>query len=160
MKITIKKFLLFAFILVEFSMTMASAKPVFPFCDADETSEFVKPKVSISFTIARRRDCDGFGFCDIDVSVVLRTANKGNGTLYLDDASRSTLVLEIDKANGITAECYAKYLNSGVFLMEDDFPISAEITRALEIAGTKTIPAGKHRIVESNGILRIYLPIK
>ncbi len=90
----------------------------------------------------------------------MRSANKGNGIIYLDDASRNTVVLEINKSTGITVECYNKYFKSGTFLMEDDFPLSSEITGALEISGTKTIPAGKHKIVEKNGVLYVYFPVK
>lgn len=160
MKITIKKFLLFAFVLMEISLSMVLATPAKPVIANDESGDLLKPKVSISFTIARRRDCDGFGLCDLEISVVLRANNKGNGIIYLDDVSRNTLVLEINKTSGITQECYSKYFKSGVYLMEDDFPISSEITRALEISGSKTIPAGKHRILESNGMIYVYLPIK
>ena len=159
MKFTIKKFLLFVFVLMEMSLSMVLAKPAEPVAPFT-SGEFLRPKVSISFTIARRRDCDGFGICDIDISIVMRTLNKENGVLYQDESTRNMLVLEIDKANGITAECYAKYFKSGVFVMEDDFPVSSEITRALEIAGAKTIPAGRHRIIEKNGIISVYLPVK
>lgn len=162
MKLSFKNFLLFAFVLVEMSLSMVMAAPAKPIVFNNECSEFnlMKPKVTISFTIARRRDCDGFGICDFVISGSYRTGNKGNGILYLDDASRNTVVLEINKTTGITTECYNKYLKSGTFLMEDDFPLSSEITGALEIAGAKTIPAGKHKIVEKSGILYVYFPIK
>lgn len=162
MKLSFKKFLLFAFVLVEMSLSMVMAAPAEPVICISEGSEFnlMKPKITISFTIARRRDCDGFGVCDLEVGATLRSGNKGNGILYLDDALRNTLVLEINKSTGITVECYNKYFKTGSFLMEDDFPLSSEITGALEIAGTKTIPAGKHKIVEKNGILYVYFPVK
>ncbi len=70
MKLSIKKFLLFAFVLVEISLSMVMATPAEPVTFINECSEFnlMKPKVTVSFTIARRRDCDGFGICDLDFS--------------------------------------------------------------------------------------------
>jgi len=162
MKLSFKKFLLFAFVLVEMSLSMVMATPAEPIICVTEGSEFtlMKPKITISFTIARRRDCDGFGICDFTIGASLRSGNKGNGVLYLDDALRNTLVLEINKSTGITVECYNKYFKSGSYLMEDDFPLPSEITGALEVSGTKTIPAGRHSVVERNGILYVYFPVK
>ena len=162
MKLSFKNFLLFAFVLVEMSLSMVMATPAVPVITLSERSEFLlmKPKVTISFTVARRRDCDGFGICDLVISGSVRTGNKGNGVLYLDDASRNTLVMEINKSTGITLECYNKYFKSGLYIMEDDFPIPSEITSALEVSGMKTIPAGRHKIVEKNGILYVYFPVK
>lgn len=70
MKLSFKNFLLFAFVLVEMSLSMVMAAPAEPVIFNNECSEFnlMKPKVTISFTIARRRDCDGFGICDFVIS--------------------------------------------------------------------------------------------
>ncbi len=160
MKFSIKIFLLLAFVLTELSLSFAKAIPIEADCTTSTPNYLMKPKIKISFIIARHRDCDGFGICDWNVGSVGRTQNKGNGVLYQDDASRNTLVLEISKTDGITDECYNKYFKTGVYTMEDDFPIPSEISKSLEYPGIKTIPAGKHRIVEINGLIYVYFPVK
>ncbi len=125
-----------------------------------ESSSFMKPKIRVHYEISRQRDCNGFGFCVIDLYFTIREGKKGNGLLYTDDASRNTLILEINKSTDITAESYEKYFKSGIFLMEDDCPLPLELSKSLELAGQKIIRSGNHRIVENNGILYVYLPLK
>lgn len=161
MKISIKHFLLFTFILLEVCSVMAFATttpvciPVVP--DAELS---LRTKITISFTIARRRDCEGFGVCDLSVSVSAGKINSAAGSIYQDDLNKSLMVIEIDKARGISAEAYKKYFSSGVFLMEDDSPVPSEIVQQLGLSGSKTLIAGKHKIVERNGILYITIPVK
>ncbi len=160
MKISIKHFLLFTFILLEVCSVMAFATAT-PVCTpVVPNAEFsLKTKITISFTIARRRDCEGFGICDISVSVSGKI-NSATGSIYQDDLNKSLMVIEIDKARGISAETYKKYFSSGVFLMEDDSPVPSEIVQQLGLTGSKTLVAGKHKIVERNGILFITIPVK
>ncbi|MBL0342328.1 MAG: hypothetical protein IPP71_16320 [Bacteroidetes bacterium] len=160
MKFSIKSFLLTAFVLIELSLSCVLAKPNELNIAPDENNFLIKPKLSICITIARRRDCDGFGICDISVSGRATSGNKANGVLYQDDVSKNTLVLQVNKLTDVTTECYNKYFKSGSFIMEDDFPMPLEISRSLEFSGQKTIPSGKHRIVEINGIIYVYLPVK
>lgn len=160
MKTLIKTLLLFALVLTELSFSSAAVIPVMDNSSSVTNKNLQKPKFSLSFIIARHRDCEEYGICNWQAGITVRTINKGNGVVYKDDASKSTLVLEINKSTGITTECYDKYFKSGVFIMEDDFPMPLEISKALEYSGQKTIPAGKHRIVEIRGLIYVYLPVK
>ena len=161
MKITLKKFLLFSFILLEFvsAMAFASASPV-PVPVVPDASSLLRTKVSVSFIIARRRDCEGFGICNLEIAVSLERSNSCSGAMYLDDFNKSIMVLEIDKLRGVSAETYKKYFSSGTFLMEDDSPIPSEVMSSLGLIGSKTLVAGKHRVTERNGILFVSIPVK
>jgi len=120
----------------------------------------IKPRVSISFVIARRRDCLGFGICDLSFEIISGKVNAGTGVLYTDPASRNMIVLEIDKSKDISSESYEKYFASGVFVMEDDFPIPGDILAEMGIKGTLTMRSGNHRITEKNGILYVSIPVR
>lgn len=159
MKISIKNFFLITFILLEFFSMMAFASAEKNQIYSTPGSELLRPRISLSFTIARARDCEGFGFCRWTLEVSNGKINTGNGTMYSDEYSRN-VILEIDKAKGITADCYKKYFSTGTFLMEDDSPLPGEVVKALGLIGTKTLIAGKHRIIESNGLLVITIPVK
>ncbi len=161
MKISIKNFFLFTFVLFEcFSvMTFATAPEVPASVVPGATSAF-KPKITVSFIVARRRDCEGFGVCDLTISGTSGKINSATGTMYTDDLNRNLMVIEIDKASGISSDTYKKYFSTGVFLMEDDSPISSEIVQQLGLSGSKTLVAGKHKIIERNGILFISIPVK
>jgi hypothetical protein len=161
MKINIQKILLLAFFIMDLGAGLVFADV--PKCNSipmsgDETA--LRIKVSVSFTIARRRDCEGFGICDISVSVTRTAPNSATAAIYTDDYNRNILVLEIDKAKGMSLETYKKYFSSGTFVMEDDSPVPAEILNQLGITGSRTMIAGKHRVTEQNGILYVSIPVK
>lgn len=157
MKFSIQRLFVIALVLTEVSVQSFAATH-FPVRTESVTA--FKPKLSISFTVARRRDCDGFGICDLQAILSNRTANVGTGLIYADDTNRNMLILEINKSTGITRECNDKYFRNGSFLMEDEFEIPAWLLKELTISGTKTILKGQHRIQETNGILYVYLPIR
>lgn len=157
MKFSIQRLLLIALVLIEVSMPAIAATPE-PV--KTEAVAAAKVKVTISFTVARRRDCEGFGICDLEAILSNRTANKGTGLIYTDDTNRNMVVLEINKSTGITRECNDKFFRNGSFLMEDEFEIPSWLLKELAISGTKTIQKGQHRIQETNGILYVYLPIR
>lgn len=162
MKFSLKTFLLTFFIIAELAALSAFASvvpsPTHSKDNTPELSTMLKPRVNISFTIARRRDCMGFGICLWDVSVTFER-NGANGVIYTDDAVKNRLIIEIDKTKGISYEVYEKYFRSGVFIMEDDSPVPAEILAGLGIKGARTIPAGKHPVTERSGILYVSVPV-
>jgi hypothetical protein len=80
--------------------------------------------------------------------------------MYVDDYNKSIMVLEIDRAKGLGAETYNKYFSSGTFVMEDDSPVPADLVRQLGLSGSKTLVAGKYKVVEQNGILLVSIPVK
>jgi hypothetical protein len=161
MKISIKKFVLFSFILLEFVSAMAFAStPPAPVPVVPDAASSLRTKVTVSFTIARRRDCDGFGICDWEVTFTFGKINNCTGSLFVDDYNKSILVLEVDKAKGISAEGYKKYFGSGVFLVEDDSPLPGELVKSLGLIGNKTLIAGKYNVIERNGILTVSLSLK
>ncbi len=163
MKFSLKTFLITIFIIAEFAAVNAFASVVPPLTNStDNTAELstmLKPRVTISFTIARRRDCQGFGICKWDASITFER-NGANGVIYTDDAVKNRLIIEIDKTKGISYEVYEKYFSSGVFVMEDDSPVPAEILAGLGIKGSRTITAGKHPVTERSGILYVSVPVK
>jgi hypothetical protein len=159
MKATLKKMLLATFIMIELAVISAySAVPVQ--IPASDTELHLKPKVTITFTIARRRDCEGFGICDWQVEITYGRINNCTATFYTDDVVKGNFVLEINKATGLSAEAYAKYLKSGYFLMEDESPVPGDILRELGVSGSKTLLAGRYKTLEKNGMIYISIPAR
>jgi len=162
MNISIKKLVLLSLVLLEFiSATVFARAPMIPGpIVSGSGASLLKPKISISFIIARRRDCEGFGICNLQVAASLERVNSCSGVMYLDDFNKNIIVIEIDKLKGISAEGYKKYFSSGVFLMEDDSPIPTEMVSSLGLIGKRILVAGKHSVVERSGILYVSIPIQ
>jgi len=162
MKFSLKTFLLTIFIIAEMAALSAFASVVPPVINSTENtpelSTMLRPRVSISFTIARRRDCMGFGICVWEASITWER-NGVNGVIYADDAVKNRMIIEIDKTKGISYEVYEKYFQSGMFFMEDDSPVPSEVLAGLGIKGPRTIPAGKHPVTERSGILYVSVPV-
>lgn len=161
MNFSIKKILLTTFIILEVSALFAfSAFPISIDKGNLGSSSLLRPKISFSFEIARRRDCLGFGICNWTATITVDRINSCSGTVYLDEANKNVFVFEIDKAKGISASAYEKYLKSGIFLMEDEVPVPGDVLKALGISGNKTLPAGSHKVTERDGLLYITIPAK
>lgn len=165
MNFSLKTFLITVFLLGEVAAMSALALPSCNENFVKENSETaveptLRPTVTITFTIARRRDCLGFGICKWDASVTIERNSSATGIMYVDPASRNRLIIEINKNSGITAECYDKFFKAGVFLMEDESPVPGEYLKELGLSGSKTILSGKHPVTERNGILYVSVPIK
>ena len=160
MKFSIQRFFFAAILVMSFSVPASAETTVKQEPVPEAVSDAKKVKVTIEIIIARRRDFEGFGICRVSLLGIGKTMNHATGQIYVDDASRNTLVLEINKSQGISREGYDKYLRNGSFKMEDEFAIPADVLKSLEISGTKTISAGQHRIREANGVIYVYLPIK
>jgi hypothetical protein len=160
MRISIKQFLLTLFLACEaVSVSVFAGMPPEPLSCSEKSKVMLKPKISVSFTIARRRDCEGFGICDFNVTISGRW-NGGSGTMQVDDFNSNIILLEVDKGKGITAEAYNKFFRSGTFIMEDDCPIPADMVKSLGLSGTKTLVAGNHKVIERNGLLQVSIPVK
>ncbi len=159
MKFSFKKFLLVTFILIECT-TLAVFSSVESCTPPVTEGIFLRPRVTITFTIARRRDCEGFGICDWQIEITMLRANSCTATLTTDDTNRNNLVLEIDKSKGVLPETYSRYFQSGTFLMEDESPVPAEILKQLGIPGPRTLLAGKHKTTEKNGIIYVSIPTR
>ena len=159
MKKLLKQHFLYALLFLELVTTsMASAFPLQTAVGENHGTFVMKPKITISFTIARRRDCEGFGICDWTATVSSR-ANYCSGTLQADENDRY-VYLEVIKDKGVSAEGYLKYFSSGFFILEDASPVPADITRSLGIPSGSTIAAGKYLVTEQKGILRVALQIE
>ncbi len=160
MNISIKQLVLTLFLACEaVSLAVFAGLPAEPFTCSERSKVVLKPKVTISFTIARRRDCDGFGICDLSFSYSMRW-NNATGTIQVDDYNSNIILLEIDKAKGLTPEAYNKFFKSGTFIMEDDFPLPSDLVKSLGLIGTKTLSAGNHKVIERNGIIQVALPVR
>jgi len=161
MKFSLKKILLFTFVFLEFTSLYAFTNLEL---SDNKTGNFVtdalRPRITISFEIARRRDCLGFGICNWGVDITILRANSCVATIYEDEANRNVLILEIDKAKGISPASYEKYFSSGTFLLEDEVPVPGDVLKALAITGSKTMLAGKHKFTERNGLIYISIPVK
>lgn len=119
----------------------------------------VKPKVTICFTIARKRDCEGFGICNFHAIVTEGRFNNAVATTYKDDYSNA-LVFEIDRYKGLASGAYDRYFKSGYFVMEDDSPVASDILSALGISSNAILLQGKYPIIESNGMIRFLIPYR
>lgn len=159
MNFSLKKILLTTFILLEVSALFAFSAFPMP-VEKEAVITPMKTKISISFEIARRRDCTGFGICNLTVGISLERVNSCTGSLYADETSRNVFILEINKAQGISAATYDKYFKSGIFVMEDESPIPSEALKEMGITGTRTMLAGNHKVTEKAGILYVAIPVK
>ncbi|MFN5325531.1 MAG: hypothetical protein ACK5C5_11475 [Bacteroidota bacterium] len=115
-----------------------------------------KPKVSICFTIARKRDCEGFGICNFRATLSEGRSNNVIATVTKDDYSNA-IVFEINRTTGLTANAYDRYFKSGFFVMEDDSPVPSDILTDLGISNSAILIQGRYPVVESNGILRFVI---
>jgi len=122
-------------------------------------SEVLKPKVTICFTIARKRDCEGFGICNFHAIVTEGRFNNATASVSVDDFTNS-LVIEIDRNKGLTPMAYERYFSSGTFLMEDDSQLPSDLSSELGIDRTVSLTQGKYPITESNGIIRFVVPFR
>lgn len=118
-----------------------------------------KPKVTVCFTIARKRDCEGFGICNFNASMSEAKMNNVVGAVSKDDFTNA-LVFEIDRSKGISTMAYDRYFKSGIFTMEDDAPIPYDLARELGISTNASLLQGRYAIVESSGILRMIIPFR
>lgn len=166
MKFSLKPFLLITFILLE--IAALSAFPASSLCcnhgaNADEPV-FTNPKIKLIIEIyfgRPRRDCNESGLCKIAFGIEpTRTAMNGVGALYTDEAIKNRLILELDKAKGITEDQYRKYFSTGTFVMGDDFPVPDDVAKQLGISTGKIIPAGKYPVTDKAGILFLSFPLK
>lgn len=123
------------------------------------SNEIIKPKVTICFTIARKRDCEGFGICNFQASVSEVRPNNATASVYLDDFSNA-LVFEIDRGRGINDSAYERYFSSGYFVMEDDSQLPYDLSSDLGVERTITLSQGSYPISESNGIIRYVIPFR
>ena len=161
MKISIKNFLLFTFVLLEFASVAAFANsplnsvPILPGVESEK-----RIKITVTLIIGRKPECDRFGFCDISIGISRTVPNSFTASMYVDDFNKNVMVLEVDRVKGMTAETNSKYFSAGFYQMDIDAPIPASVLSALGIAGSKTLIAGKHAIVERSGILYISIPVK
>jgi hypothetical protein len=115
-------------------------------------------KTVITITLARHRDCEGFGWCRgtivVDpISIPRPVGNVGNATVEINKEGR--LTLSFNKATDLTPEAYNKYFSSGIFICEDDFPVPAEILKALGYSGSYTVSKGNYKIISKDGMLTI-----
>ena len=101
MKTLIKTLLLFALVLTELSFSSAMANPISENNLPSETNLLMRPFLDISIIFGRQsRDCEGWGICKLTIGIDLGDLrqNNGNGQLYLDEAAKSTLVIQINKS--------------------------------------------------------------
>jgi hypothetical protein len=137
-------------------MFVHAAQPVHAFSTSEEV---VKPKVTICFTIARKRDCEGFGICNFHAIVTEGRYNNATAHVYLDDFSNA-LVFEIDRSKGLAPTAYDRFFSSGYFVMEDDSQLPAELSSELGMDRVVTLSQGRYPIAESNGLIRYVVPFR
>lgn len=140
---------------------IGSSPMAFALSDGNQTHMVteMKPKVTICFTIARKRDCEGFGICNFNASLTDAKMNNAISTVYKDDHTNA-LVFEIDRSKGISAYAYDRFFKSGSFTMEDDAPIPYDLARDLGVSTNASLVQGRYAIVESSGILKMIIPFR
>lgn len=157
MKLFKKTSLFVLFILIKTSclVTFAAQPVLLPQCE----SEIIKPKVTICFTIARKRDCEGFGICNFHAMLSEGRFNNATANVSVDDFSTG-LVFEIDRNKGLTPMAYERYFSTGSFTMEDDSPMPSDVSTELGIERAVTLLQGRYPITESNGVIRFVVPFR
>lgn len=132
-----KKILIFILILITFDVVEAYSKLV------------VKVKWG------RARDCKSMGICFLVFNVDEITESKGQTNAIIDYTKSQHLTISFNKTKDITQETFEKYFSKGSFICEDDFPVPAEILKALNYPGPYTIKAGEYPITIIDDILTI-----
>lgn len=163
MKFSLKTFLLTTFILLEIAALSAfPGSPDQGLLEKLPADPVVTTpnKLVIEIYFGRRGDCEGWGICKVSIGFERTQANSGIASIYPDKLSKNKLILEIDKARGISAEQYQKYFKSGTFVIEENYPIPSEILRELGLPSGNTILEGKYPVTERNGIIYVTLTIK
>ncbi len=159
MKISIKYFCLFTFLIMEFMAMAAFAYCPEPDFSSGNTELNKKPYLTVCIILARRSDCEGFGICRITVNWKTVPGNGVTGNIYMNEQN-SNLIIEIEKTKGATTENYSKYFSSGYFLMEDDSPLTTDIISGLGLTGSKTLVAGRYKVTEKDGRIFVNIPVK
>jgi hypothetical protein len=154
MKLFFKSILATAFLTFFIPVVKADIIPIRPLFISK-----AKPKVTICFTIARKRDCEGFGICNFTASLSEGRMNNATASVYKDDHSNA-IVFEINRSQGISTIAYDRYFKSGIFTMEDDAPIPSEITQALGISSTAILVQGRYPVLESSGVIKMIIPFR
>ncbi len=116
------------------------------------------PVIQISFEIARKRDCLGFGICNLNANISWEIYSpKGNNVSASAQEVNGKLVLTLNKENDMTREAYNKYFSNGYFLFEEDFSLPPEFCRKLGLEKNYTIKKGKYKTQEESNMIRLLL---
>jgi hypothetical protein len=115
-------------------------------------------KVVVTIVFARHRDCQGFGWCNgsivVDPATLPRPiGNVGNAVGEINSTGRLTLTF--NKDTDLSPEAFNKYFSKGIFVCEDDFPVPAEILKALGYSGSYTVQKGNYNITTKNGLITV-----
>ncbi len=103
----------------------------------------------ISFEIGRKKfDCEKFGVCwtKIDPNIKLETPALGRSASGTGAVIGKKLTVEFYRTS-MNDETYKIYFSGGNFIVEDDFEMPSEVTRALGLE-SYTIKAGIYPITE------------
>lgn len=112
-----------------------------------------KPKIPIKISIEFGRaskDCDGWGICKVDINIDLESTFKAttdiNGNLILETNNQG--IDQIRKHFG----------NVSTIIIEEDFKLSEETCKSLDLKNGYTIKSGKYSIKNiSKGVYNIIL---
>ncbi len=119
--------------------------------------------ITITFRIARHRDCKGMGWCKWEAIIIDDgnekdgkeggDGNDGTGIIGLNERNR--IILTINRKTDLSPEVYEKYFSEGDFICEDDFPVPGELLKALNLKESYIIKEGKYPISEKGELLTI-----
>ena len=102
---------------------------------------------TITFKIARHRDCKGFGWCKWEIVIIDDGGPAVNkGTAIVDVNEEGHLVLTINKEKDLSPEAFETYFSKGIFICEDDFPVPFEILKELKYPDSYTIKEGVYPV--------------
>ncbi len=108
-------------------------------------------EISIHIQIGRvSKDCQGFGICEFSIDInaaqiiIVRVLPK-------DDLLQLEFPLEFSKK-------YYEQFENDVFVMDEDFKISEEISKELGSASSLLIPEGKYQIERTENSLIVNIP--
>jgi hypothetical protein len=118
-----------------------------------ETKNSEQPKVPINISIEFgrvSRDCNGWGICKMNISIDLESAFKATNDI------NGNLILE---TNNVGIEQIKKHFgSSSIIVIEEDFKLSDETCKSLDLNVGYIIKSGKYSIKNtSKGVFNITL---
>ena len=119
--------------------------------------------VHVEFGNPKKRDCAGFGICNVEMTGSQRQAQrpccehcKAIGHLsYVRPGNR--LVLQFRRTD-LTNKAYARHFAAGAFLLEEDFSIAPAIAQACGLPQSAVFLRGRYPFREWGGNLQISFP--
>jgi hypothetical protein len=130
-------------------------KPVMPF----STQECDDPPVRLIIILdigRKKKDCRGFGVCEISIEIEARSNLNGNGVTGTATNEGGQLILKV-MPEVVSLKAYNEYFSSGKFVVEDEYVMSPEVSKALGLKEGYVIKPGNYNVKQSKDYLTLSL---